>query len=133
MEEQKINVCRALAAMFAAHDVTDEEIAFVGQTAAQLGLDEGGMKAVQHAFDATLDFEVVARAVKEPLLRRFLFSQVVAAALTDEHLTANERAFVDKTAQIFGWDKAAVSEFVELKQKVVELDRKAQDALGRLG
>ena len=52
MEEQKINVCRALAAMFAEHDVTDEEIAFVGQAAAHLGLDEGGMKAVQQALGA---------------------------------------------------------------------------------
>jgi len=133
MEEQKINVCRALAAMFAEHEVTDEEVAFVGQSAAHLGLDEGGMKAVQQAFDAGLTFTDVVAEVTEPILRQFLFAQVVAAALTDDQLTEAERGFVNKTATAYGWDQGSVAEFMKTKQQVIELERKAQEILGKLG
>jgi uncharacterized membrane protein YebE (DUF533 family) len=133
MNEQKINVCRAIAAMFAQReDVTDEEMAFVGQAALHLGLDEGELKAVQQALATPLDFAKLIASVTDPMLRRFLFGRIVAAALTDDHLSERERSLVDKTATAFGWDKSAVNQYVECQQKAIEWDRKAQDVLAKL-
>lgn len=130
MNEQKINVCRALAAIFAEQEeVTDEEMAFVGQAALHLGLDEGELKMVQQALATPLDYDELVGTIDDPVLRRFLFNRVVAAALTDDQLTDREKQLVDQTARAFGWDAGKVAEYVECQQKAIEWDHKAQQVL----
>ena len=80
MDEQKINVCRALASIFASKDeISDEEAAFVGRTALDLGLDEGELKLVQQSLATALDINEILKSITEPTLRRFLLRRAVAA------------------------------------------------------
>ena len=85
MNEQKINVCRALASIFSSNEeVSEQEAAFVGRTALDLGLDEGELKLVQQALGSNLDTKEILGSITDSDLRRFLFRRVVAATLIDE-------------------------------------------------
>ncbi len=135
MNEQKINVCRALAAMFASSDgeVTDEEMAFVGQAALHLGLDEGELRLVQQALATQLDYNELVATVDEPELRKFLFRRVVAATFTDEHLSETEHQLVNDTASAFGWDIGAVDDYVKWMQEGIDWERRGEEILARFG
>jgi hypothetical protein len=133
MNEQKINVCRALASIFTSKDeVSDEEAAFVGRTALDLGLDEGELKLVQQALAAELDTKELLRSVTDEGLRRFLFRRVVAATLIDAELSENEKQIVDTMATIYEWKKDVVEEYLGYMKGFIEMERKGEEIISRL-
>jgi uncharacterized membrane protein YebE (DUF533 family) len=134
MNEQKINVCRALASIFASKDeVTDNEAAFVGRTALDLGLDEGELKLVQQSLATALDTKELLKTVTDTTLRRFLLRRIVAATLIDSELNERERRVIDTVTETFGWDKGVVADFVGHMQKFIEMEKKGEALLARLG
>jgi hypothetical protein len=134
MNEQKINVCRALASVFTSKDeVSDAEAAFVGRTALDLGLDESELKLVQMSLATALDTKVVLKAITDPALRRFLLRRVVAATLIDAELTEKERQVIDTITATFGWDAAMVGDYVGHMQKLIEMEKKGEELLAHLG
>jgi hypothetical protein len=134
MNEQKINVCRALASIFASkEEVSDEEAAFVGRTALDLGLDEGELTLVQQALASDLDTKELLATITDVNLRRFLFRRVVAATLIDSDLTAQEKAVVAMLTESFGWDGAVVDEYIEHMQAFIEMEKKGEEIISKLG
>lgn len=134
MNEQKINVCRALASIFASKDeVSDAEAAFVGRTALDLGLDEGELKLVQQSLATALDTTALLKTITDPGLRRFLLRRVVAATLIDSELNEKERQVIDTITAVFGWDKAVVGDYVAHMQAFIEMEKKGEELLARLG
>jgi uncharacterized membrane protein YebE (DUF533 family) len=134
MNEQKINVCRTLASVFASkNEVSDAEAAFVGRTALDLGLDEGELKLVQQSLATALDTSALLKTISDPALRRFLLRRVVAATLIDAELTEKERQVIDSITDTFGWDKAVVGTYVEHMQAFIEMEKKGEELLARLG
>ncbi len=134
MNEQKINVCRALASIFAAKDeVSDAEAAFVGRTALDLGLDEGELKLVQQSLATALDTAALLKTITDPALRRFLLRRVVAAPLLDSELSDKERQVIDSITAAFGWDKGVVGDYVGHMQAFIEMEKKGEELLARLG
>lgn len=133
MNEQKINVCRALASIFASKkSVSDEEAAFVGRTALDLGLDEGDLKLVQQALAANLDTKELLGTISDPALRHFFFRRVVAATLIDSELSDREKSVVAEITESFGWDKAVVAEYIEHMQAFIDMERKGEEIIGKL-
>ncbi len=133
MNEEKINVCRALASIFLAdEEVTDEEVAFIGRTALDLGLDEGELKIVQQALSAPLDTKELLATINDPNLRRFFFRRVVAATLIDAHLSDKEKEIVDVIIDGFGWDKAVATSYMEHMQQFIEMEKKGEEIISHL-
>lgn len=133
MNEQKINVCRALASVFASKkEVTDEEAAFVGRTALDLGLDEGELKLVQQALASNLDTKELLGSISDTSLRRFFFRRVVAATLIDSELSDREKSVVSLITESFGWDKAVVDEYIAHMQAFIDLEKKGEEIIGKL-
>ena len=134
MNEQKINVCRALASVFTVDDeITDEEVAFVGRTALDLGLEEAELNLVQQALGTHLDYREVLGTITDPLLRRFLVRRVVAATLIDEHISDKEKEAVSTMAEVFGWDADVLHNYVEHMQAFIEMEKKGEEILAKLG
>jgi hypothetical protein len=132
MEEQKINVCRALASIFG-EDASDEEIAFVGRAALDLGLDESALKIVLQAIGAEMDTTAVLESITDINLRRFLFRRVVAATLLDDQLTDEEKAAVDKVIEVFGFDKDLANQYCNNMKELIALERKGEEIVMKLG
>ncbi len=133
MNEQKINVCRALASVFTQNEeVTDDEAAFVGRAALDLGLDEGELKLVQQALATPLNFKELLTTIQDPELRRFFFRRIVAAVFTDEHLTENEKQLVSLTAELFDWNQDIANKYVEWMQQGIEWEKKGEEILAQL-
>jgi len=133
MNEQKINVCRALASVFANQDeVTDEEAAFVGRAALDLGLDEGELKLVQQALATPLDLKPLLATITDNGLRQFLFRRIVAATLIDEQLNEHDKNALATTAESFGWNQAVVQEYVTHMKQGLEWEKKGEDIISRL-
>lgn len=132
MNEQKINVCRALASIFG-EEPSDEETAFVGRCGLDLGLDEGELKLVLQALGTPIDTKAVCETVQDPMMRKFLFRRVVAAILLDADMSETEKAVLDQITETFGWDKAVVDEYVEHMKAFIEMEKKGEEILGRIG
>jgi hypothetical protein len=133
MNEQKINVCRALASVFTNQDeVTDKEAAFVGRAALDLGLDEGELKLVQQALATPLELKPLLASITDVDLRHFLFRRIVAATLIDEHLNENDKDALASTAESFGWDQSVVQEYVAHMKQGLEWEKKGEDIISRL-
>jgi hypothetical protein len=132
MDEQKINVCRALASIFG-EDVSDEETAFVGRCGLDLGLDEGELKLVLQSVGSSIDPKVVLDTVEDDNLRRFLFRRIVAATLIDKHLSDEEKAVVDQVISSFGWDKDAANAYIDHMKAFIEMERKGEELIAKLG
>ena len=121
MNEQKINVCRALASIFSSNEeVSEQEAAFVGRTALDLGLDEGELKLVQQALGSNLDTKEILGSITDSDLRRFLFRRVVAATLIDEQLSSHEQKVFNAIVEIFKWDEGTVKEYISHMQKFID-------------
>jgi len=133
MNEQKINVCRALASLFTTkEEISEHEAAFVGRTALDLGLDEGELKLVQQALASDLDTKELLQTITDEALRRFLFRRVVAATLIDDELTDKEKAVVDQITSTFGWKADVAKEYLDHMQKFLEMERKGEEIIARL-
>jgi len=133
-DEEKINVCRALASVFTVdEDVSEEEAAFVGRAALDLGLDESGLNVVQQSLGTHLKFGDVIAGVGDPALRRFLFRRLVAAVLIDDQVSDQEKTLIEKTAKTFGWDSAVAGEYVSWMKGFIEQEREGERILERLG
>ena len=132
MNEQKINVCRALASVFTVDDeITDEAVAFVGRTALDLGLEESELNLVQQALSTQLDYKEVLGTITDPLLRRFLVRRVVAATLIDENISEKEKEAVSTLAEVFGWDAGLLNSYVEHMQAFIEMEKKGEEILAK--
>ncbi len=132
MEDQKINVCRALASLFG-EDPTEDEMAFVGRTALDLGLDESALKLVQQSIGTNLDIKVVLETIKHEMLQRFLFRRIVAATLIDEQLSEREQAVVETVVESFGWDTTIAREYTDHMKAFIEMEKKGEEIIGRPG
>lgn len=132
MEEQKINACRALASLFG-EDPSDEETAFIGRTALDLGLDESALKLVLQSVGTQIDTKATLETIIDPNLRRLLFRRIVAATLIDESLTDEEKAVVDLVVKTFGWDKEKADLYVEHMKKFLEMEKEGEALIASLG
>jgi hypothetical protein len=132
MEEQKINVCRTLASLFG-DDPSDEETAFVGRCALDLGLDESALKLVLQSIGTAVDTEAVLGTVQEPMLRRFLFRRLVAAVLIDDQLTAQEKAVIERVVARYGWDKSVADAYVGHMKRLIAMERESEQLIAKLG
>lgn len=133
MNEQKINVCRALASVFSTkEEVSEEEAAFVGRTALDLGLDEGELKLVQQALASHLDTKELLETISDPSLRHFFFRRVVAATLIDLELSDREKSVVALITESFNWDKAVVDQYIEHMQAFIDMEKKGEEIINKL-
>ncbi len=134
MEEQKINVCRALAGVFAANgEVSEQEAAYVWRTAADLGLDEGAYGLISGALEVPVDLKSTLATITDPDIRRFFFRRFVAATLIDQELSEKERGLIQQVIDTFGWDSAVAQSYVEHMQAFIDYERKGEEILAKLG
>ncbi len=92
MEEQKINVCRALASVFAANgNVSDEEAAYVWRTAADMGVSEGSYRLIHESLETPVDLGETLSTINVVEIRLFFLRRFVAASLIDLELSEQEK------------------------------------------
>ncbi len=133
MEEQKINVCRALASVFIANgEVSDEEAAYVWRTAADMGVSEGSYRLIHESLEAPVELADTLATITDGEIRNFFFRRFVAATLIDQHLSETEKALVNQVVEAFGWDPAIAAEYVEHMQKFIEFEQQGEQILAKL-
>jgi uncharacterized membrane protein YebE (DUF533 family) len=132
MEEQ-VNVCKALAAMVSDHgDPDQEEITFVARASLELGIDNDGHAAVQEVLTEGGDFDELVTTIESPHLRRFLFRNVVTAALLDDHINEDEHFFIERTRKAYGFDEAATNEFIAWVAAGIAHEKQGRDLMDKL-
>ena len=99
---ERVTTCKALAAMI--HDAgtpTVDEMRFIAHVALELGLSEDDNKSVQSILEGGGSFDELVAEVKDPEMQLFLFRQVVAAALIDDHINDSEHSYINTAATAF--------------------------------
>ena len=132
MSEQ-LNVCLALAAMMRSHGEPDEEeVRFIGHAAYDLGLDEAQNNTVTDVLKEGGKFDEYLPNITSKPLRMFLFRRVVAASLLDEEITEEERAFITKTANAFGYDLGLVEAYMCWMREGIQWEKRGAELMARL-
>jgi hypothetical protein len=132
MSEQ-LHVCQALASMVRQHgDPSEEEVRFVGHAAFELGLTAEENEQVQKVLKGGGDYNASLKEITSKPMRMFLFRRVVAAALIDEQINDEERAFIKNTAEAFSYDGGVVDEFVEWMKEGIAWEKRGAELMARI-
>lgn len=132
MSEQ-LMVCKALAAMFRKHgDPTEAEVNFIAHSAMELALSPEQNGEVQQVLKEGGDYEEAIKGVTSKPMRAYLFRRVVAATLIDEKIEDHEMAVITGTAETFGFDAAAVKDYLEWMKEGIAWEKKGVEIAARL-
>ena len=132
MREQT-NVCKALAAMVRDHGSPSQaEVRFVARAALELGLDEPANEDVQKVLREGAEFDPIISDIASVPMRRYLFRQVVTAALLDDQINEKERSFIQRTARAFEFDDGVVNDFIRWVREGIEWERRGAGLMERL-
>ena len=127
------SACHALAAMIRDHGKpTVDELRFVAHAALELGLEQDENERVQTTLKEGGDFATHLPEVESREMRLFLFRRMVSAVLLDDQIEDSERAYITKTADAFGIDRAAVDEYLAWMREGLEWERRGAEITGRL-
>jgi len=122
---ERLTTCKALAAMI--HDggrPTVDEMRFIAHIALELGLSEADNAAVQAVLEQGGSFDELIQGVKDPQMQVFLFRQVVAAALIDDHINDAEHSYINKAATAFGISEEHRSAFIAWMHEGMDWERR---------
>lgn len=110
---EALSACRALAAIIRDHGTPNvEEVRFVAHAALELGLDPDENQQVQTTLQEGGDWKALLAEVQDRDLQVFLLRRLVSAVLLDQEVDDDEKHYIDAAGQAFGFDAAAVKEFV---------------------
>jgi len=132
MSEQ-LQVCKALAAMIRGHgDPTEEEVSFVAHSAFELALTPEQNEAVQKVLKEGGDYDEAIKGISSKAMRTYLFRRVVAATLMDEKIEDDEMAVINRTAEAFGFDAAAVKDYLAWMGEGIAWEKRGAELTARL-
>ena len=130
---EKVNVCKALGAMFRDHGEPDEvEVTFVANAALELGLTPEETEQVTAVLKEGGDFDAFIADIGSRPLRAFFFRRLVAAILLDEKVEDDELAVIHKTADQFDFDQGAVDEYLSWMKEGIEWEKRGAEIMNRL-
>ena len=122
---ERATTCKALAAMIRdTGDPTVDELRFIAHVALELGLSEDENQQVQKVLEADGSFEDHVKGVQDPEMRLFLFRQVVAAALIDDHINDSEHSYINSAASSFGISEELRGAFVAWMHEGMDWEKK---------
>ncbi len=127
---EKVNACKALAAMVSEHGKPNiEEVNFIAHAALQLGLDAEQNAEVQSVLESGGDFKSFISEVKDRDTRIFVFRRIVEASLMDDQINAEERQYITDAAEEFGYEEAVVVAFVSWMREGMEWERRGAEII----
>lgn len=130
---ERLAVCNALAAMIRQHgEASAEEITFVGMAAMQLGLSDEENAEVQRTLKEGGDVKAALSGVTSKAMRSFLFRRILAAALLDEQISAQEQAVIDESAEALELDRSRVPELVAWMRVQIEVEKRLASLLAEV-
>ncbi len=131
--KEETTVCKALAAMVTDKgSATPSEVRFVAHAALELGLDAESNGEVQKVLGDGDNFTELVGAVETKPMRRFLFRQVVTAALVDDTIDEEEKKYIATTAKAYGYKEALVSEFVAWIRDGMKWEQRGAELLDKM-
>ncbi len=113
-------------------DPSVDELRFVAHVALELGLTDEENKEVQATLSSDGSFDELVGSIKEPEMRLFVFRQVVAAALIDDHINDNEHHYINKAAESFGIDEDLRGAFIAWMHEGMDWERKGATLLEQM-
>ncbi|MFO8072958.1 MAG: hypothetical protein R6V85_13880 [Polyangia bacterium] len=130
---EKLNVCKALAAMIRNHGEPDEaEVTFVANAALELGLTPEENEQVTETLKSGGDFPVFLAEIRSRPMRLFLFRRVVAATMLDEKVEDDEMDAIERTAEAFDFDDRVVEEYVDWMKDGIAWEKRGAQLMYRL-
>lgn len=130
---ERLTTCKALAAMIqAGGQPTVDEMRFIAHIALELGLSDADNKAVQSVLSSGGAFEDLVAQIKDPEMRVFLFRQVVAAALIDDHINDAEHSYINKAATAFGISAEHRAAFIAWMHEGMDWERRGAALLAAM-
>ena len=130
---EKVNVCKALGAMFRNHgDPNEAEVTFVPNAAMELGLTQEETEEVTGVLKDGGEFAGFVKEIKSRPVRAFFFRRLVAATLLDEKVEDDELKVIHDTADEFGFDTGAVDEYLAWMKEGIEWEKRGADIMAKL-
>lgn len=130
---EALSACRALAAIIRDHGTPNvEEVRFVAHAALELGLDPEQNNQVQTTLQEGGDYQALLAEVKDRELQVFLLRRLVSAVLLDEQLDEAEKHYIDTAGAAFGFDGAAVQEFVAWMREGLAWEQRGASIVAKL-
>jgi hypothetical protein len=130
---EALSACRALAAIIRDHGTPNvEEVRFVAHAALELGLDPDENQQVQKTLQEGGDYKALLSEVKERELQVFLLRRLVSAVLLDEEVDDDEKHYIDIARTAFGFDAAAVKEFVAWMREGLAWEQRGAGIVAKL-
>lgn len=130
---ERVTTCKALAAMIqASGDPTVDELRFIAHVALELGLSEDENAEVQAVLETGGDFSALAKKVEQRDMQLFLFRQVVAAALIDDHINNEEHSYINTAAEAFDIGEDLRAAFIAWMHEGMEWERRGAGLLDQM-
>lgn len=130
---ERATTCQALAAMIRdAGEPSVDEMRFIAHVGLELGLSEDEHKSVQTILEKGGNFDELIAGVKQPDMQLFLFRQVVAAALIDDHINDSEHSYINKAATAFTISDELRAAFVAWMHEGMEWEKRGMALLEQM-
>ncbi|MBT8494205.1 MAG: hypothetical protein KJO07_14205 [Deltaproteobacteria bacterium] len=130
---ERETTCKALAAMIKeGGEPTVDEMRFIAHVALELGLSDDENQGVQSILQDGGKFDDLLPGITQKDMQLFLFRQVVAAALIDDHINESEHHFINKAADSFGIAEELRNAFVAWMHEGMEWEKKGAALLAAM-